>query len=55
MNSLDSEATQIRDQRLKGNIFFPSPDLKFVLLCSVKKGHTKGIRLPAGREQMRLL
>ena len=40
--------------RMKGNIFFSSPDLKFVLLSRVKQGHTKGIRLPAWREQIRL-
>jgi len=54
MIPLDSERNQIRDVRTKDNIFFSSPDLKFVLLSRFKEGHTKGIRLPAGLEQIRL-
>ena len=38
----------------KGNILLSSPDLKFVLLSRAKQGHTEVIRLPAGREQIRL-
>jgi len=52
MFTLDPEATQIHDIRMKRDIFISSPDIKRVLLSRAKKEQTNCMRLRAKRDQM---
>jgi len=46
--SFDEDVAQLRDMRMNRLIFFPSPELKFVLNTESKKESNDGIHLPTG-------